>query len=131
SRGEPDLLPDDVDTCDELAHRMLDLEPAVHLDKVEPALRADQELERAGVPIADRRAGSLDGALHPLPGVVVERGGRGLLDQLLMPSLDRALALAERQHSSVRVAQHLDLDVTGRDAHFLDVASAPPDRPRG
>ena len=53
---------------------MLDLEPAVHLDEVEGAVRADEELERAGVPVADRRAGPLDGRLHRLARRGVERG---------------------------------------------------------
>ena len=34
---------------DELGDRMLDLQAAVQLDEVEAAVRAEQELERAGV----------------------------------------------------------------------------------
>ena len=52
---------------DGLAHGMLDLEPAVHLDELERAVGAEQELERPGVAVADRRAGALDGGLHLLP----------------------------------------------------------------
>ena len=47
-------------------HRMLDLEPRVQLDEVERAVGAEQELERAGVPVADRARGPLGGRLHRL-----------------------------------------------------------------
>ena len=65
-----------------------------------------------------RRAGVLDPAPPPEAdrGVAVAgalgKGRRGrLLDQLLVAALDRALALAERQHRRAGL-RHLDLDVT-------------------
>ena len=126
--GDPDLLADDVDPGDELGHRMLDLEPAVDLDEVEGAVRSDEELERSRVPVADRLACLRDRRLHRLARRVVERGGRGLLDELLVAALDRALTLAEGQHPSGGVAQHLDLDVAcGRD-ELLDVDRAVAER---
>ncbi len=81
----------------ELGHRMLDLEARVQLDEVEAAVRAEQELERAGVAVADRAARALGGGLHLLARLGRERGRRRLLDQLLVAPLDRALALAERE----------------------------------
>ena len=56
----------DVDPGRELGDRVLDLEPAVHLDEVRLAVRAEQELERAGVLVADVPAGALDAGLHGL-----------------------------------------------------------------
>ena len=100
---------------------MLDLEPRIQLDEVERPLRPEQELERAGVAVVDRARGLLGRVLHLLAGLVVERGRRRLLDQLLVPPLDRALALAERQHSALPVGQHLDLDVPRRDDRLLEV----------
>ena len=35
---------------------MLDLQPRVHLEEIEPAVLVEQELDRAGVGVADRRA---------------------------------------------------------------------------
>ena len=64
--GDPQLLADEVDPGDELADRVLDLEPRVQLDEVERAVGAEQELERAGVPVADRARGPLGRVLHLL-----------------------------------------------------------------
>ena len=82
---------------------------------------AEQELERAGVLVADRAARALGRRLHLLARVGVERRRGRLLDELLVPPLDRALALAEREHAAVLVAEHLDLDVARGDERLLDV----------
>ena len=74
---------------------MLDLQPRVELDEVERAVRADEELERAGVRVADRAHRALGGGLHLLARLGRQRRRRRLLDQLLVPPLDRALALAD------------------------------------
>src|SRR5690606_4148359 len=74
------------------------------------------------------RADVLDG-LRPAHGRVAhsraELGrecGRGrLLDQLLVPPLDRAVALAEVHHPPVLVAQDLELDVARPGEVLLDV----------
>ena len=97
---------------------MLHLETAVHLDEVELAARPHEEFEGACVAVADRPARALDGRLHLLAARRVERGGGRLLDELLVAPLDRALALAERQHASLGVAQDLDLDVAGGETSF-------------
>jgi len=64
--GDANLLADDIDAGAHLGHRMLDLEPCVQLDEVEAAVRAEQELEGAGVAVADGTAGTLGGVLHRL-----------------------------------------------------------------
>src|SRR5438093_11922630 len=92
-RRDAQLLPDDVDARDELAHRVLDLQARVELDEEEAAVRPEQELERAGVPVADGAAGALGGGLHRLARLGRKRGRRRLLDQLLVTALDRAFAL--------------------------------------
>ncbi len=45
------------------------------------------------------------------PKVIIEARRGRFFDDLLVPSLDRALALAEVHHSAVGVAEDLDLDV--------------------
>jgi len=45
----------------------------------------------------------------------------GLLDELLVAALDRALALAEVHHVALAVGHHLDLDVAGALDVLLDV----------
>ncbi len=39
-----------------LGDRMLDLQPRVHLEEIEAAVLVEQELDRAGVGVADGRA---------------------------------------------------------------------------
>ena len=43
-----------VDAGHHLGDRMLDLQPRVHLEEVEAAVLVEQELDRAGVGVADR-----------------------------------------------------------------------------
>ena len=93
---------------------MLHLEPAVDLDERRRTVRAEQELERAGIDVSELPAGPLDRCLHRLARLGREGGRRRLLDQLLVSPLDRALALTQREHSALAVAQHLDLDVPRR-----------------
>src|SRR6185503_11447644 len=118
-RRDPDLLPHDVDSGEHLRHRMLDLEAAVDLDEVRLALEPEEELERSGPLVSHGAARALDGRLHLLAGLGRER--RRLLHELLMPALDRAFALAEREDVPVPVAQDLDLDVACRVDDLLEV----------
>ena len=104
ARGDAQLLADDVDPGAQLRDRMLDLQPGVQLDEVERAVGADEELERARVAVADRPRSALGRRLHLLARLGRQRRRRRLLDQLLVAALDRALALAEREHAAVRVA---------------------------
>ena len=51
----------------------------------------------------------------------VSAGRRRLLDQLLVPPLDRAFALAQGEHPARAVGEHLDLDVPRRHDRLLEV----------
>ena len=126
--GDAHLHAHEVELRDELRDGMLDLQARVQLDERERPVRPDEELERAGVPVADVPARALGGGLHLLAQRVVERRRRRLLDELLVAPLDRALALAAREHAAVVIADHLDLDVArGRD-RLLDVERAVAER---
>ena len=104
----------------ELGHRMLDLQPRVHLEEVEALVLAGDELDRAGAVVADR-LGQRDRLLaHLLARRLVEQRRRRLLDDLLVAALDRAFALAEIDDVAVLVAEHLDLDVARIDDELLD-----------
>src|SRR5262249_42791618 len=116
--GDLDLQPHQVETGDLLGDGMFDLEARVHLEEVELAVRCEDELDGPGSDVADgpgcptrRRAQTL-----AQPGI--DPGRRRLLDHLLVAALDRALALAQVDDCAVRVAEHLDLDVS----RALDVA---------
>ena len=100
---------------------MLDLDARVHLDEVERPVAVEQELDRAGVLVAHCGGDAQRGAGHGVTRVGVERRRRRLLEQLLPPALERALALEKVDQVAVRVAEHLHLDVTRVDEHLLEV----------
>src|SRR3977135_2578280 len=110
ARGDPDLLLDDVDASDHFGHRMLDLDTRVHFDEVELTLFVEI-LESAGSAVADLAA-CLDAALADTSALLRRKFGcRGLLHDLLVPSLHGAIPLAEMDHVLVPVREHLGLDV--------------------
>src|SRR5688572_18942131 len=108
--GDQQLFLDEIDAGDHLGDRMLDLDARVHLDEVETPVLV-QELERAGAAIAD--ADARLGADAADLGALLRRDARRrrFLDDLLMPALHRAVALAEVHRAPLAVRQHLDLDV--------------------
>ena len=64
-----------------------------------------------------------------LPGRLVQVRRRGDLDDLLVPALDRAVALEEVDHLALGVGQHLHLDVTGAQDGALDEHAGVAERP--
>ncbi len=99
---------------------MLDLQAGVHLQEIEGAVGAQQELDGAGAAIADG-AGGRDGGCSHVPAQVGRHGGRGrLLDHLLVAALHRAVAFAEMDDVAVGVGEDLDLDVACVDHGFLE-----------
>ena len=102
---DSELLAHDVDARGHLGHWMLDLEAAVDLDERRRAVGAEQELERPCVDVPELAARTLDRRLHRLARLGRERERRRLLDELLVATLDRALALAEREHAALAVSQ--------------------------
>ena len=114
--GDADHQLDEVEAGDHLGHRVLDLEARVHLEEVEAAVGADDELDRAGRAVL-HRLGERDRLLaHRVARGLVEERRRRLLEHLLVAALDRALALPEVDDVAVRIAEHLHLDV----ARLLD-----------
>ena len=115
-----ELLLDEVDPPHHLGDRVLDLQAGVHLEEVRlvGALARHHELDRAGIDVAARARRGDGLGTELLASVGGEEGRRCLLDDLLVPSLQAALALAQVHHVAVRVGEHLHLDVAGA----LDVA---------
>src|SRR3954471_21004573 len=108
--SDVDLLLHDVHARDHLGNGVLDLDARVHLDEKELALLV-QEFERARAAIADLLA-RVDAALADLLAQLVRQvGGRRLLHHLLVPSLQRAVALAEVDGVLLPVTENLDLDM--------------------
>ena len=111
--GDADLQLDQVEAGDELGDGVLDLQARVHLQEVEGAVGTEQELDRAGVDVADGLGGGDGGRAHARAQLGID-GGRGrLLQHLLVAALHRAVALAEMDDVAVRVGEDLDLDVAG------------------
>ncbi len=128
--GDADLLADDVDAGDHLRHRVLDLQAGVHLDEGELAVLV-QELERAGVAVAELGEPGGDRGAQRVPLGRGERGGAGLLQQLLVAALQRAVPLAQMHHGALAVRQHLQLDVARPVQVLLDVDGVVAERGAG
>ena len=80
----------------QLGDRVLDLEPGVHLQEPEPlGRRVVEELDRAGAAVVDRLGRLASGVVQRGADLVAQAGCRCLLDHLLVPALQRAVALAE------------------------------------
>ncbi len=100
---------------------MLHLQSGVHLEEgelVRPVV-GDEELDRADAPVPHAPRDGAGGLTEPRPLIGVDEGRRGLLDDLLVSTLERALAFAEMEDGPVGVGEHLHLDVPGpRDEPF-------------
>ena len=123
--GHPELPFDQVEAGHRFGHRMLDLEPRVHLEEIEvaglkAARRIGDEFDRACADITrgQRRLGR--GFRHGGARLLRQSGRRAFLDHLLMPALRRAVALVEVDASPMRVGEHLQFDVARRGDVFFD-----------
>ena len=133
--GEFELREDEVDAGYFLRDRVLHLQARVRLHERERGLRAErlavhQELEGAGVAVADP-PGELDrrGA-DPVAERARQAGGGGELDELLVAPLDAAVAFPE-MHGLGPVTEDLHLYVAGARQQFLDVERAVAERRGG
>ena len=106
--GDLQLQRDQVQPGIALGDRVLDLQPGVHLQEVEPAVVVGQELDgarrRCSRPPAAAAAPPSSSSLAQ-PGEPLDQRRRRLLDDLLVPALDRALPLADRPDRAVRSAR--------------------------
>ncbi len=112
---------DEVDVRDLLGDGVLDLDPRVHLDEHVGAVLAEEELDRARVPVADRLGEPHGIRAHPVTQGGVEVWCGGDLHDLLVAPLHRAVALVEVEHGAGGVGEHLHLDVTGVADRLLEV----------
>src|SRR5207302_315847 len=107
------LEPYEIEPGNELGHRVFNLESGVHFQEEEPASLVEDELDRPGADVSDRRGKSNCRLSHALAQLGADGGRRGLLDDLLVPSLYRAFALVERDQLAMRVTEYLDFHVPG------------------
>ncbi|GAA3155614.1 hypothetical protein GCM10017687_86980 [Streptomyces echinatus] len=129
--GDAHLGLDQVDVGDLLGHRVLDLDARVHLDEHVVAGAVEEELDGAGVAVADL-AGEADGVLtDPVAQLGVEVRGRGQLDDLLVAALNRAVTFEEVDDVALAVGEDLHLDVAGLDDGLLQEDGRVAERGRG
>ena len=112
--GQPQHLLDQVDPVYLLGDRVLHLQPRVHLKerRLLPG-RVVHELDGPGRAVGDGR-GEVPRRLVQLAAQRRRQpGGRGLLDDLLVAALKRAVPVAEHHDLPGPVAEDLDLHVPG------------------
>ncbi len=108
---DPDLLLHQIDSSEHFSNRMLDLDAGVHLHEVERLVLVEEHLDRSGADVVDRLGSAHRGLTHFFAQRIGERGARRFFDQLLVPALHRAVALAQVHDVAVAVAHDLELDV--------------------
>ncbi len=119
--GRDAKLPfDEIEPGHRLGDRVLDLQPRVHLDEIERTAFGD-EFDSAGADIADRARRGDRGFPHRVALLGGEPGRRRLLDHLLMPALDRAIALEQMDRVAVPVGEDLDLDMARRRSRYFSI----------
>ena len=84
---------------------MLDLQPGIHLQEEESIGHCSrhQELHRPGAGVPDRLGHRNRALAHPAPGGGIQHWARCFLDDLLVPPLQTAFALAETHHVAARI----------------------------
>ena len=109
---DPQLPFDQIKSGNRLGHRMLNLQPRVHFEKVEFSQRIEQKLDGACVDVADGAGGGDCGLAHLCSQFCRDCSGRCFLDHLLMTALDRAIALAKVDDIVILIGKHLYFDVS-------------------
>lgn len=109
--GDPQLRLHEVDVGDLFGDRVLDLDARVHLDEHVVALLVEQELDGAGVAVADLLRELDRVGADPVAQLGVEVRRRGQLDDLLVTPLHRAVALVEVDDVAHGVGEDLHLNV--------------------
>src|SRR6476661_5175210 len=110
-----------IDSSHQLRDWMLDLNAGVHLQEVVRAIAREEKLARSRVDVSGCLGHRRGAFAHASAQIRVHGDARRFFDHLLMASLHRALSLSERKNVSVRIGEHLNLDVPRTLDEFLDV----------
>ncbi len=119
--GDENLGADEIKAGDDLGDGVLDLDARVHLDE-EPlvAVEVVEELDGAGIVVFDLARDAGRGVAQLLDDVLGQAKARRDLDDFLVATLHRAIALVQMNHVAVLIAEHLHLDVLGARDVFLE-----------
>ena len=124
AQRNPQLRLHQIDAGNHLRHRMLHLDARVHLDEVELAVFIHQKFDRPGILVANGLQRSLQRLRNVVAHTRRHHQRRRFFNQLLVPPLDRTLALAQRLRRPVLIGQHLKLNVPRPLDEFLHVQVA-------
>ena len=128
---DPEHLPDQIDAGDLLRHRVLDLKPGVDLEERHRAVLPDQKFTGTRAHITGLPQDGL-GRPVQLLGLAGGQEWRGrLLDQLLVPALQRAVPGGDHHHVPVPVGEALGLHMPGPVQVALDEALTAAERRHG
>ena len=122
--GHEELQAHQVEARNQLGYRVFDLQAGVHLQEVELPVLVN-ELHGPGILVAappsdpDRRLADIGEHAD------AQVGSRSLLDQLLVPALDRAVAGAQVDDVAIGVGKDLHLHVARPEEVLLQVALWP------
>src|SRR5690606_7140164 len=123
------LAAHDIDARDFLGYRMFDLNPRIHFDEKPIAgFAVDEELDRARVRVFYFACDFQRGVAKGGGDGGIEAGAGRLFDDLLVASLDRAVAFVEVQEVAVRIGEDLDFDVAGAADEALQEDRSVPER---
>ncbi len=129
--GDAELLADEVDAGGLLGDRVLHLQPGVDLQEGDRPVVADEVLDRARAVVARLPADRLRRGVDGLALLFGQERCGGLLHQLLVAALQRAIPGADDHDVAVLVGQHLRLHVPGAVQVALHEALAAAERAHG
>src|SRR3954466_1823746 len=112
---------------DHLGDRMFYLYASIHLYEKKFSFFIEK-LERAGAAVTDLAAGIGTALSYSESLLRWNEWSRGFLNDLLMASLHRAIAVTEVNGIAMLIGKHLDLDVSGSFQEFFHVHGCIPDR---
>ena len=121
--GDQNLCLHNVDAGDLFGDRMLDLNPGVYFDKIKLfALYIHQKFNGASAFIPDMGANFTSQITNFTALGLAEIWRWGAFNDLLIASLNRAVALVKMIDVAVGISQNLHLDVSRTQDHFLEIA---------
>ena len=100
-----------IKASDAFGHRVLYLQPGIHLQKIKLATGIEQKLHRARAYIIHRPRRLYCSGAHRFAQLRRHDGARGFFYDLLVPPLQRAVALTQMNHIAMSIGKHLHLDV--------------------
>ena len=120
SGGHPDHLFHQINACDQLGHRVFNLQTGVHFQKIEIAVAINDKFNGtcAGITHCLRQRDGL--ITHCLAGRFVQERRWGFLNHFLVPALDRTFTFVQIDSITMPVTQHLNFDMAGLGHEFLN-----------